>query len=177
MSSLHPADWAILAVLGLSLCFGFSRGLVREVISTLGWVLAILVARWFNEPLANWLAQWVNTPSVRLVMSYGILFIGTLLSAGLLAQALSLAVRSGGLSLTDRVLGGLFGVLRGGLLVLIALMLMAPFVKRDAWFHQAQLPRAFLAHESLARQLRQEAMDLVAPESPASPDDAPKKHS
>lgn len=165
---LHPADWVILGALSLSLIFGFLRGFVREVISLVGWVLAILVARWFNEPLAAWLAQWVGTPSVRLLMSYGALFIGTLLAASLLAQALSLAVRSGGLSLTDRMLGGLFGIVRGALLVLIALMLLAPFVKHDAWFRNAQLPKAFLKYESLARTLQQEALQLVKTDKPAS---------
>lgn len=166
---LHPADWVILGALAMSLIFGFSRGFVREVISLVGWVLAIVVARWFNEPVATWLAQWVGTPSVRLLMSYGLLFLGTLLACSLFAQALSLVVRSGGLSLTDRVLGGLFGVVRGALLVLIALMLLAPFVKKDVWFREAQLPKAFLKHETLARTLQQEALQLVKTDKPGSP--------
>ena len=90
---MHSADLVILAALALSLIFGFMRGFVREAFSLVGWVLAILIARWFNEPVSAWLAQWVGTPSVRLVMSYGTLFFGTLLACGLLGQALSLAVR------------------------------------------------------------------------------------
>ncbi|MFX5256931.1 CvpA family protein, partial [Acinetobacter baumannii] len=64
---MHPADLVILTVLALSLIFGFMRGFVREALSLAGWVLAIIVARWFNEPMSAWLAQWVSTPSVRLV--------------------------------------------------------------------------------------------------------------
>ena len=94
---------------------------------TAGVVLAILIARSFNEPLAAWLAHWVSTPSVRLVLSYGSLFFGTLLTFSLLGTALRHVVHGGGLNLTDRMLGGLFGVLRGALLVLVALMLMALF--------------------------------------------------
>lgn len=172
---MHPADLVILAALALSLIFGFMRGLVRESFSLAGWVLAILIARWFNEPMAAWLAQWVGTPSVRLVMSYGTLFFGTLLACGLLAQALSLAVRAGGLSLSDRVLGGLFGVLRGGLIVLIALMLMAPFVKKDKWFNEAMLPKIFLEYESLVRKLQDEALQLVRSPKPGADDEAPAK--
>ncbi|MEL0027071.1 MAG: CvpA family protein [Perlucidibaca sp.] len=163
----------ILAALALSLIFGFMRGFVREAFSLAGWVLAILVARWFNEPMSAWLAQWVGTPSVRLVMSYGTLFFGTLLASGLLGQALSLAVRAGGLSLSDRFLGGLFGVVRGFIIVLIALMLMAPFVKKDRWFNEAELPRLLLKYESLVRQLQSEALQLVTSSKPDIGDEKP----
>jgi len=101
---LHPADWIILGILVVSLMIGFGRGLVREIISLAGWVLAILVARWFHEPVAVWLSDWVATPSVRMVMAYGSLFLGTLLSCSLIAHAMSLMVRAGGLSLFDRFL-------------------------------------------------------------------------
>lgn len=164
---MHPADLVILAALSLSLILGFMRGFVREAMSLAGWVLAIVVARMFNEPLAAWLAQWVGTPSIRLVLSYGSLFLGVLLSVSLLATALRHVVHGGGLSLADRTLGGAFGVLRGGLLLLIALMLMAPFVKHDAWFREAMLPKTILQYESLARSLQQHAMALVSPVSSA----------
>lgn len=160
---MHPADLVILAALALSLTLGFTRGLVREAFALAGWVLAIVIARAFNEPLAAWLSQWVGTPSVRLVCSYGSLFFGTLLTCSLLGSAFRHLVHSGGLSLTDRFLGGIFGIVRGALLVLVALMLAAPFVKHDAWFRDAMLPKAILQHESLARSLQQQAMALVRP--------------
>ncbi len=165
---MHPADLVILAALALSLIFGFVRGFVREAFALAGWLLAIVVARSFNEPLAAWLAHWVSTPSMRLVLSYGSLFLATVLTCSLLGTALRQLVHRGGLSLTDRMLGGLFGVLRGALLVLIALMLMAPFVKHDAWFRDAMLPKTILQYESLARSLQKQAMALVSPVPSAS---------
>ena len=172
---MHPADLVILAALALSLIFGFMRGFVREVVSLAGWVLAILIARSFNEPLAAWLAHWVSTPSIRLVLSYGSLFLGTLLTFSLLGTALRQLVRAGGLSLTDRMLGGVFGVLRGSLLLLIALMLMAPFVKHDAWFRDAMLPKDILQYESLARSLQNHALALVR-SNPSSPSASKSSH-
>lgn len=165
---MHSADLVILAALSLSLIFGFTRGLVREAFALVGWILAIVIARAFNEPLAAWLSQWVSTPSVRLVCSYGSLFLGTLLTCSLLGSAFRHLVHSGGLSLADRFLGGIFGIVRGALLVLIALMLAAPFVKHDAWFRDAMLPKAFLQYESLARSLQQQALALVRPIPAAS---------
>ena len=103
------------------------------------------------------------------MLSYSSLFLGTLLTFSLLGTALRQLVRAGGLSLTDRMLGGLFGVLRGALLVLIALMLMAPFVKHDAWFRDAMLPKTILQYESLARSLQKQAMALVSPTPSTAP--------
>lgn len=172
---MHSADLIILAVLVLSLIFGFMRGLVREAFSLTGWVLAILVARWFNEPVAIWLAEWVETPSVRLLMSYGTLFCGTLLAFSLASHVLSLLINDTALSLPNRILGGVFGVLRGCVLVLIALMLLAPFVKKDSWFTEASLPRIFLQYEPLVRTLQSEALDIVRSEKPGSAKQAPEQ--
>lgn len=173
---MHSADLVILTVLSLSLIFGFMRGFVREAIALAGWVLAILLARWFNEPLAAWLAEWVSTPSLRLVMAYGTLFFGTLVVCSLLAQALSALISAGGLKLSDRMLGGVFGALRGMVLVLIALMLMAPFVQKDAWFREATLPRAFLKYESLARDLKDQALDIVRSPKPGAGSASGQQH-
>lgn len=158
---MHPADIVILVVLALSLIFGFSRGLVREAIALTGWVLAIYLARSYNEPMAAWLAQWVSTPSLRLVMAYGSLFLGTLVVCSLGGHALSVMLRAGGLSVVDRFFGGIFGIARGLVICLIALMLMAPFINNDAWFREAQLPRAILKYESLARSLKDQAIAIV----------------
>lgn len=163
---MHPADMMILAALSLSLIFGFMRGLIRESFALAGWVAAIIVAREFNEPLAAEMAAMVSAPSLRLIFSWGLLFLVTLLSFNLLGQGLRVAARVGGLSLFDRMLGGMFGVMRGGLFVLVALMLMAPYVKHDRWFREAQLPRAFLAYESLARSLEREAVQLIHIDKP-----------
>jgi len=165
---MHPADIVILSILALSLIFGFMRGFVREAFALAGWILSIVVARSFNEPLAAWLAEFVSTPSIRLVLSYGGLFLGTLLTFSLLGTIMRQVVHRGGLSLLDRFMGGVFGALRGALLILIALMLMAPFVKHDAWYRNALLPKAFLNYESLARSLQQQAFTLVRPKSSSS---------
>lgn len=164
---MHPADIVILVVLALSLIIGFWRGLVREAISLTGWVLAIYLARSYHEPMAAWLAQWVGTPSLRLVMAYGSLFIGTLVICSLGAHAVSMMLHAGGLSLLDRVFGGLFGIARGLVLCLVALMLMAPFIKNDAWFREAQLPRAILKYESVARSLKDHAIAIVRSPTPS----------
>lgn len=165
-ASLHSADLVILGVLTLSLVYGFVRGFAREIIALTGWFAAVLVARWYNEPVGALLATWVETPSLRLLASYGSLFFGTLLVFGLLAQLVSFLISETALSLPNRFLGGVFGAGRGIVLVLVALVLMAPFVKDDAWFKHSSLPTFFLQYEPLVRQLKDQAYTLVHVEQP-----------
>lgn len=159
---MHAADLVILAVLGFSLVVGFVRGFVREGIALMGWVLAIYLARTYNEQMAAWLAQWVSTPSIRMLMSYAALFLGTLAVATLGAYAFDLAVRHTGLGLLNRFVGGVFGVLRGLVISLVALMLLAPFVKHDAWFIEAELPQFLLQYESVVRDIKDQALSSMA---------------
>lgn len=160
---MHAADLIILGVLGFSLVVGFVRGFVREGLALIGWVLAIYLARSYNEPMAAWLAQWVSTPSIRLLMAYASLFLGTLAVATLGAYAFDLVVKHTGLGLMNRFVGGLFGVARGLVISLVALMLMAPFVKNDAWFREAELPRYLLQYESVVRQIKDQALSAMTP--------------
>jgi membrane protein required for colicin V production len=111
-------DYAVVGVLALSTAWGVWRGLVREVISLAGWVLAFIAAHFFAEPLADALARWMSNPDLRVIVAFVAIFVVTLTLATLAAIALSKALKASGLRGLDRTLGGLFGVARG---VLIAL--------------------------------------------------------
>ena len=50
---MNEVDWVILAVLALSTIVGVSRGLVREILAIVGWVLAILLALKFAPMVGN----------------------------------------------------------------------------------------------------------------------------
>lgn len=111
-------DYAVLGVMGISFVWGIWRGLVREVISLAGWVIAFLAANLFAGPLAETLPASISRPELRLAIAFVAVFLLTLTVttlAGLLFSRLVKAVGLGGL---DRTLGGLFGVVRGALIVL-----------------------------------------------------------
>jgi membrane protein required for colicin V production len=111
-------DYAVLGVMGISIVWGIWRGLVREVISLAGWVIAFLAANLFAGPLAETLPASISRPELRLALAFVGVFLLTLTVttlAGLLFSRLVKAVGLGGL---DRTLGGLFGVARGALIVL-----------------------------------------------------------
>lgn len=114
-------DYAVIAVIVLSVALGLWRGLVYEVLSLLVWVAAVVVARWCGPILAPYLGLQVE--AIRIAVAATSLFIATLIVGGLLASLLSKSIKWAGLRWLDGLLGALFGLLRGVLLVLITVML------------------------------------------------------
>jgi membrane protein required for colicin V production len=111
-------DYAVLGVVGVSVAWGIWRGLVREVISLAGWIIAFLAASLFAGPLGEVLPATIPTPELRTVAAFLGVFVGTLVVTTLTGALLSRLVRAIGLGGLDSVLGMLFGVARAALIVL-----------------------------------------------------------
>lgn len=136
------ADYAIIGIIVSSVLISLMRGFVREALSLTSWIIAFWVALKFNDQLSFILAQYIATPSLRLVASFGILFICTLILGSLVGFLLSRLIVSTGLSGTDRSLGLIFGLVRGTLLVGIILLLISftSFAKDDWYQHSTVIP-------------------------------------
>ncbi len=158
---MHPADAIILGIIAISMLFGVFRGLVREAFSLAGWVAAYIVARVFHAPLAAMLADVISTPSLRLLVAWGGLFLATLLLAFIAAYMVMSLMDAAGLRGVDRCFGAVFGLLRGLVLVLALLVMAAPFVAKDDWWHEARLPREFMRYEAQGRELRGQLYQAV----------------
>ncbi|MFS1522595.1 CvpA family protein [Microbulbifer sp. 2304DJ12-6] len=159
---MNWADWIILAIVGISTLIGLGRGFVRETLSLLTWVAAFIVAMLFRDQLAPLLSNLVDTPSLQMITAFAILFFGTLLAGAGLNTMLSAFVEATGLSGTDRVLGVVFGLVRGGIVVM-ALLILAPAlvpVKQDSWWGDSVLIAHFLEFEGSTRALAKSVMDF-----------------
>ena len=117
-------DYAVLGVMGASILWGAWRGLVREVISLGGWVIAFLAANLLAGPLSETLPEAIVGPEMRLLAAFVGIFVLTLAATSLAALLLSKIVKAIGLGGLDRLLGSLFGVARG-LLIVLAFALLA----------------------------------------------------
>lgn len=116
-------DYAVLGVLLVCILWGLWRGLVREVVSILGWVIAFLAANLFAAPLGQVLPEHIPTPELRLAVAFLAVFVASLAVTTLLGLVLSKLVRAIGLESLDRVLGAAFGVAKAGL-ILVAVALL-----------------------------------------------------
>ena len=137
-------DYLVLFVLVASVVISMLRGLVREMLSLLGWIVAFVVANTYSAPLAALLPGAIPGEVVRLIVAFIALFIGVRILMGLLSMAIAALVEAGGLTLADRGLGGLFGLGRGLVIVLAGVILcgMTSIPQQDFWRHALLSPLA-----------------------------------
>lgn len=116
-------DFLVLFVLICSVVISTLRGLVKEILSLVSWIVSFVIANAYGEQLAVLLPEVVPGTLTRLMVAFVALFIGTRILMGLLSLAVEALVKAGGLTLADRGLGGLFGLGRGLVIVLTAVLL------------------------------------------------------
>jgi membrane protein required for colicin V production len=115
-------DYAVFAIVGLSVLLAAFRGAVSEIAALAGWAAALILSGLFAQQLAQWLPAAIS-PLLRVVIAYLVIFLGALLLSGLAGVLLAKLFRAAGLGFTDRAVGALFGFVRGVLIVFVAVML------------------------------------------------------
>ena len=134
-------DYSIIAILLVSLLLGLWRGLVYEVLSLLGWPVAFVLSRLFVDSVAPMMPVPVlsnvegTQETIRVTLAYAAVFVAALIVWGVLVWLASKLVKAAGLGGLDRMLGGLFGLLRGGFVVLALVWLagMTDIPKQPFW--------------------------------------------
>jgi membrane protein required for colicin V production len=133
-------DILIIGIIALSAVISLVRGFVREALSLATWIAAFWIAWLFFRPLAAQFEGWIEVPSIRLGLAYGVLLITVLLLGALINHFMTLLVNSTGLSGTDRLLGVFFGAARGAVVVAILILLagLTPF-PQDPWWGASEM--------------------------------------
>ncbi|SNX28534.1 membrane protein required for colicin V production [Polynucleobacter meluiroseus] len=145
---LTTVDYFTLVVLLVSGLVGLSRGLFKEVLALVSWVVASWVAYHYTSYLSTeWLSTFHLDELLSLGVSFLILFILTLVVCGLIGNVIQKIILSVGLSMTDRLLGLIFGLLRGGLIIVILATLAAltPIPQSQAWQNAVTRPAIDMA--------------------------------
>jgi membrane protein required for colicin V production len=149
---VNGLDYAILALLVLSMLASVLRGAVRELMSLVSWVIAVWLAVRFAAYAATFMPQSLSNPSLRLAAGLAVVFLGALLVLALLTLVVSGLMRKSPLSGADRLLGGVFGFARGIVLLGAATLIvgLTPLPRERIW-KEAKLTPAL---ESLALAVR-----------------------
>ncbi len=111
-------DIAIIGVLILSSLVSVMRGFIKEILSLVAWLIAFFVAATFYGKLAS-LFTFLENDLAKIALALICLFFGTLMLIGLVNYIISLILKKTGLSGTDRMLGIIFGLARGLIIVLV----------------------------------------------------------
>ncbi len=139
-------DYAIAGLVAVSAVIGLFRGFIKEAFALLTWVVAIGVGLHYSRDFAVLLQDAISYPSARIATAFILLFFITLVLGGLISFILNHLIEATGLTGTDRLLGMLFGIVRGAVLVSVMVLLagVTP-LPEDSWWKQSVLIPPFQA--------------------------------
>jgi membrane protein required for colicin V production len=158
---MYWLDYVIVGIIGISTLISLLRGFVREAFSLAIWLLAFWISWSFFRQLKPRLEPLLDAPDqVLLGASFGILMILSLSIGGLVNYLVVRIVEKTGLSGTDRFVGMVFGAARGGIMVVILVMLAGlTAIPEEPWWQRSRTVGYF---EEAAMLMRDHLPEQVA---------------
>lgn len=152
---MNWVDVVILALVAFSAMLGLFRGLVREVLGLAAWVAAAVVAYWFFGDMQGFARRYIANENIADPLAFGAPFLVVLVVFSLLARVVGALVLKSVLGGLDRSLGLLYGLARGGALVVAAYLLGGIAMDHwpDAVLEARTLPSIYLGAAWVAAKL------------------------
>jgi membrane protein required for colicin V production len=136
---MNLADWLIIGVVVMSIAVAAAQGFVYEIFSLAGVVVGYLAAVWGYSRVATWYAPLVKMPWVANIAGFLTIFLLVLFFVGFIAKLARWGITKGGLRWFDRLLGGVFGLLRGMLVATVVLVAAGSWAPSAPWLAQSQI--------------------------------------
>lgn len=144
---MNELDWAVLIVVGLSTIIGVTRGVIREILSIVGWIIGIVFALKWSPELADKIPLESLGPAIRTILAAVVIAVSCVFTIGLLGTLLRKMLEAAHISAEDRVLGSVFGFLRGVVFVCAVVFLagMTSAPQTALWRQSTMVPMAEMA--------------------------------
>jgi membrane protein required for colicin V production len=120
-------DWALIAILLSFAITSAMRGFSRDIIGLAASVCALLFAMWFYGSAGAYISRWVSSERTANLIGFIAIVIGVLLAGRLLGWIVNRFLRTVGLSFFDRLLGAVFGLVKGFIVSVALLMAFTAF--------------------------------------------------
>ena len=145
-------DIAVVVVITLSALIGVWRGVIREVFALAAWIAAVICMFLLGDKLAKMLPFAQDTPWLRLLAAYALVFISVFVLLSVAGFLFSKVVSVIGLSFVDRALGMMFGVVRGVLIVVMLVFVAgATNLPQLGWWRDSVSARPLAAIATILR--------------------------
>ena len=132
MEQLNNVDVIFLIIAGISALVGIARGMTKEILSIVGWVLAVAALFYLVPSVAPFMEQYVTSKWLaNIVAGMAILLIFSVVWI-LTVDKLASMIRSSKLSALDRMFGFVFGLARGALIVILIALLISTLMPEDS---------------------------------------------
>jgi len=162
---MNALDYLLLTIVGLSAVLSLWRGFVREMISLIGLVAAFFIAAHTSAATADWLSAWIRWRALAQVAGFALVFVLVSFAFGLLGALVRKLVDAADLTATDRLLGVLFGIARGVLLIALVFFGYTKLMDRyPSWMQQSRLaPYAIQLGKALGRLIPEQKAKKLLP--------------
>ncbi|MBV8206261.1 MAG: CvpA family protein [Acidobacteria bacterium] len=141
---MNAVDYIIIAVMVLSILAAMAQGFLREALSVAGVVAGYVLAAWMYGRVSGRIAPYVNRPWLADLAAFLLIFFGVAFLAGVAGKIAHWGAKTAGLRWADRLLGGAFGLVRGGLVVVVVLLGLTAFQPNTPLLTNSQLAPYFL---------------------------------
>ena len=141
---MNTLDWLLIILVAYSVVRAVLRGFFREALALAGLIFGFLFACWFYRDLAIELKGLITSTSIAELAAFLVILAATMIFASLLGKLLRHTASAIGLGLVDRLLGAVFGLVRGALLGVALLFAVTAFLPTAPWIENSQLAPYFL---------------------------------
>lgn len=125
MTELNNLDVVILIIVAISGLIALSRGLIKEVLSIVGWVMSGFAVVWLLPYMTPITAQYINSGLIAGIISAIFILILFMIIWIIITESLIGKIRGSKLSGVDRILGLFFGVMRAFLIIILLNILVS----------------------------------------------------
>ncbi len=139
MLGLSIFDWALVLIVVLSILQAIAQGFFYEFFSLAGVIAGYLLAAWEYPRVAAWYAQHVNSQWAADIAGFFTIFLAVVLLAGVIGRIARWAVHGVGLRWFDRLLGAVFGFVRGAVMCTVIVLALAAFAPQWGWLQQSRV--------------------------------------
>ena len=117
-------DYLVIGIIFLSGFIAFFRGFIQECLSLLLWIIAFAASMFLDIYLDPYFIDYIQSSEIRRILIILLVFVGIIFFGGLLIKLIRGLVHWSGMSRSDRLLGVVFGFLRGIILIVVIYLVL-----------------------------------------------------
>jgi membrane protein required for colicin V production len=138
-------DYAFALLIVISTGFAMTKGLAREIISLVALIGGFLLAAFYHPVIADWFKAFSKTDAIANLLGFVIIFLGCILLGAISAFLVNRFIKMASLEWVDRLLGGVYGLLRGWAIASIIVLALIAFPVRENLLARSVLAPYLLA--------------------------------
>ena len=132
MEQLNNLDVVFLVIVGVSALVAIARGVTKELLSIIGWVLAGVSVYYLLPVVDPIMKKYIASEVLSGLVSGMVILIMFCIFWVLAADKISTQIRFSKLSALDRILGFIFGIFRGVVIVVLLQIMISSLIPEES---------------------------------------------